>query len=219
MEKYFDILRKCILWDGIADSDVLSMLGCIGAEVRAYEKKETVIFEGDVAKNIGIVLRGSVHIEQTDYFGNRSIVSVIMPSELFGESFACADVDKIPVSVVAAEESEIMFVDCKRVLSSCSNSCVFHQRMIYNLLKTVAQKNILFHRKIEVTSKRTTREKLLTYLHICAKNAGSSTFVTPYDRQQLADYLAVDRSGLSVEISKLRKEKVITSEKNRFTLL
>ncbi len=219
MKKYFEILRKCSLFGGVEDENLISMLGCLGVRVKAYDKKEAIVSEGDSAGEIGILLSGSAQIEQTDYFGNRSIVASIEPSELFGEAFACAGVKHYPVDVVATDAAEVMFVDCSRVLEACSNSCSFHRQIIYNLVRVVARKNIMFHQKIGITSKRTTREKLMAYLNLQAKKAGACSFDIPYDRQELADYLEVDRSGLSAEISKLRKEGVLHSEKNRFTLL
>lgn len=216
MEKYLEILRKCSLFNGIEDENLIGMLGCLRAKVNHYEKNEAVIAEGEPAKYVGIVLSGGVQIEQTDYYGNRSIVAAIEPSELFGESFACAGVKRIPVDVVAKEESEIMFVDCLRITQSCSNACSFHQQIIYNLMKVVATKNLMFHQKIEITSKRSTREKLMTYLLLQAKKHNSNSFEIPYDRQGLADYLEVERSGLSAEIGKLRKEGVIECRKGWF---
>ncbi|MBQ7935102.1 MAG: Crp/Fnr family transcriptional regulator [Clostridia bacterium] len=219
MKKYFDILRKCPLFDQIADEDLIALLGCLGAKVLPFGKKETVMAEGEAARFIGIVLSGAVQIIRVDYFGNRSIVAEATPSELFGESFACAGVQAIPVDVVANEESEIMLVDCRRIMHACGNACAFHQQMIFNLMKDVATKNILFHQKIEITSKRTTQEKLMTYLLLQAKRNNSNRFNIPFDRQELADYLEVERSGLSVEISKLRQEGILQSRKHYFELL
>ena len=219
MKKYFHILRKCPLLFHISDENLIPILGCIGARVVSYKKNETIIAEESAAKNIGIVLSGSVQIIQLDYYGNRSIVSTVEPSEVFGEAFACAQVKSIPVSIVADENAEIMFVDCMRVLGACSNACEFHRQMIYNLMKDLAMKNIMFHQKISVTSKRSTREKLMAYLLLQAKKNGSDSFDIPYDRQELADYLEVDRSGLSVEISKMRREGIIENRKNHFEIL
>lgn len=219
MKKYFDVLRRCKLFNGIADENLLPVMSCLNVTVQKFGKKETVIADGDDIKNIGIILKGSVNIEQLDYFGNRSIMAKVGESELFGETFSCAGVEKSPVSVVAQEACEIMLVDCIRLLKTCSNACEFHRRMIYNLMRVLATKNMMFHQKIEITSKRTTREKLITYLLFQAKSAGSSSFTIPYDRQQLADYLEVDRSGLSAEISKLRNEGFLESQKNKFKLL
>lgn len=219
MKKYLGILRECPLFLGIEDDHILKMLGCLGAKVESFDKKYTVLAEGKPAKFIGIVLSGSVQVLRVDYYGNRSIISNAVPSQMFGEAFACAEVGALPISVVANEPSEIMLIDCSHILHTCANNCLFHQQMIFNLMKALAQKNIMFHRKIEITSKRTTREKLMTYLMLQAKSAKSDSFDIPFDRQELADYLEVDRSGLSVEISKLRREGIIECEKNSFVLL
>jgi len=219
MEKYFATLRKCLLFDGIDDSQLLHLLGCLDAKVESFDKKYTIFAEGDRAKYIGIVLSGSVQIILVDYFGNRSILSNVSAGEMFDEAFACAEIDEIPVTVVANEPCEVMLIDCQRIMNSCASACSFHKQMIFNLMKTLAIKNIALHRKIEITAKRTTREKLMSYLNLTAKNLGKSSFEIPFDRQALADYLAVDRSGLSAEISKLRHEGVIKCSKNRFELL
>lgn len=219
MKKYFDILRKCSLFNNIADENLISMLACLGATVEIYGKKEIIIEEGEEARYIGIVLSGSAQIVKIDYFGNRSIVSEIEPSEMFGESFSCAGVKAIPINVIANEQSEIMLIDCERVMHPCSNACDFHQQIIFNLMKIMATKNIMFHQKIEITSERTTREKLMAYLMLQAKKWNSNSFQIPFDRQELADYLQVDRSGLSAEISKMRNEGILKSHKNHFELL
>ena len=219
MKKYLKTLRECPLFSGIEEENLLRMLTCLGARISSFDKKYTVIAEGNPAKHIGIVLTGSVQIARIDYFGNRSILSEIYPSELFGEAFACAEVDAIPVTVIANEPSEIMLIECAHILHTCENNCGFHQKLIFNLMKDLATKTILFHQKMEITSKRSTREKLMTYLMMYAKKVNASRFEIPFDRQDLADYLEVDRSGLSAEISKLRREGVLESEKNTFELL
>lgn len=219
MKKYFEILRKCPLFYDIADENLMEMLDCLGAKVKSYDKKEVIMSEGDHATQIGIVLSGVAQIVRIDYYGNRSIVAYVEPSELFGESFACAGIAAIPVDVVAAEPTQVMFIDCSKVLQTCSNTCEFHRQIIYNLMKVIATKNILVNQKIEITSKRTTRDKLLTYLMIQAKKNKSNSFDIPYDRQELADYLEVERSGLSAEIGKLGREGILISRRNHFELL
>ena len=219
MKKYFEILRKCPLFDQIEDENLITMLGCLGARVETFDKKYTIIAEGNPAKYIGIVLSGCAQITQVDYYGNRSILSSVMPSNVFAEAFACAEVRSLPVSVIASEPCEVMLIDCGRILHTCQNSCGFHQKLIYNLMKDLASKTLALHQRIEVTSKRTTREKLMTYLMLQSKKAGNSSFNIPFDRQELADYLEVDRSGLSAEISKLRNEGIIESHRKHFELL
>lgn len=219
MKKYIDILRRCPLFNQIEDENLIKMLSCLGARVEAFDKKYTIISEGNPAKYIGIMLSGSAQIIRNDYYGNRSIISEIYPSEVFGEAFACAEVRAIPVTVIANEPCEVMLIDCAHILHTCSNNCGFHQQLIFNLMKDLAVKTITFHQKIEITSRRSTREKLMTYLMIQAKKAGTSSFDIPFDRQELADYLEVDRSGLSAEISKLRSEGIIECQRNHFELL
>ncbi len=219
LKKYLKILKKCALFQGIDDDNLISMLICLGAKLEYFDKKYTIIAEGNPAKYIGIVLSGSAQIEQIDYYGNRSILTSISPSEVFGEAFACAGMKTVPVSVIANEACEIMLINCERILYTCENSCGFHRQLIFNLMRDLATKTLLFHQRIEVTSKRTTREKLMAYLMNEAKKNRSRSFYIPFDRQELADYLEVDRSGLSAEISKLRNEGIIESRKNFFKLL
>ena len=195
------------------------MLGCLGAKLVSFDKKEPILAEGSPAKYVGILLSGSAQIVRVDYFGNRSIVTDIAPAELFAESFACAGVKNLPVDIIATEDAEVMFIDCVRIMHSCGHACSFHQQMIYNLMKIMADKNLLYHQKIEITSRRTTREKLLTYLTIQSSKNKSNTFDIPYDRQALADYLEVERSGLSSEIGKLQREGVLKCTRNRFELI
>lgn len=219
MTKYLETLQKCPLFAQVREDEVSKMLGCLGARVVHGAKKETLICEGASAEEFGIVLSGSVQIVRVDYYGNRSLVDEILPSGMFCESFACANAETVPVDVVVKEEGDMMFINCHHVTKVCSHACLHHQQMIYNLMRAVAERNLQYDQKLEILSQRTTRDKLMTYLLLQAKRQGSDSFEIPYDRQELADYLEVERSGLSAEIGKLRREGVLESEKNRFTLL
>lgn len=219
MKEFLPILEQCPLFEGIRMEDLSAMLGCIGGRVVSVSKGQSLFREGDPATHVGMVMTGAVRMVREDFYGNRSIVAHIGPAELFGETYACAGIEALPISVVADEDSRVLLMDCRRITTSCCNACAFHSRIIFNLLKLVAVKNLVFDQKIQVTSKRTTREKLMTYLLDQAKLQGSNRFTIPFDRQELADYLEVDRSGLSAEISKLRREGILESEKNQFVLL
>ncbi len=212
-------LRNCALFEGVETNDFSAVLGCIQARQQQFKKNEIILREGETAKNIGIVLSGTVRLEQTDYHGNRNILTTVVPSELFGESFAFAGMAQMPITVIATEDCEILLLDCRKLTEVCSNACTFHHQMILNLLKIIATKNIFLNQKAEIMSKRTTREKLMTYLFSETKKHGKSSFTIPFDRQALADYLAVDRSGLSAEISKLREEGLIESNRSHFRIL
>ena len=198
MKEFFEILKRCPLFEGIPLEDLDAMLSCIGGHTVEVGKGQSIFQEGDPATHVGMVLSGAVRLVRADYYGNRSIVAHIGPAELFGETYACAAVTALPVSVVADTDSKVLLMDCRRITTSC---------------------NLVFDQKIQVTSQRTTREKLMAFLLNQAKLQGSSSFTIPYDRQGLADYLEVDRSGLSAEISKLRKEGILESERNHFVLL
>ena len=218
MKKFLPILKKCPLFEHIEEENLMRMMTCLGAKIIEFDRKYTILSEGSKAKHIGIVLTGSVSVVQNDFYGNRSILSSIGPSEMFAEAFACAEVDAIPVSVIANETSAVMLIDCSHILHTCSNNCGFHQQLIYNLMKDLAKKTLVYHEKIDITSRRTTRDKLLAYLALQAKKNGRNDFDITFDRQELADYLEVDRSGLSAEISKLKNEGIIDCRKNHFSI-
>ncbi len=214
-----ETLLRCPLFAGIAADDLQGMLACLGARHMTYAKGEVILAEGDPARDVGVLLSGRVQLIRTDYYGNRSIMLSIQPRQLFAASFACAKAARLPVSVVAAEDCDVLLLDCSRVLTLCCNACEFHSRIIFNLLQIVAEKNLALHRKALITARRTTREKLMTYLLLQAKEEGRADFTIPFDRQGLADYLEVDRSGLSAEMSKLKKEGVLDYYKSDFRLL
>lgn len=219
MKNYISVLKLCGLFKDIDEENLIAMLGCLGAKMINVKKSEVIFGEGETARYIGIILSGAVQMVQDDFYGNRTIVTQMEEYGLLGESFACAGIDSLPVSFIAAKDCEIMLIDCGRITNTCCNACAFHKQIIFNLLQLVAKKNLDFHQKIEITSKRSTKEKLMTYLLSVAKQTGSSSFTIPYDRQALADYLGVERSAMSAEIGKLRKEGIIECQKSHFTIL
>ncbi len=219
MRKYLSEIKRCALFREINEQELLPLLSCLQAKILSFQKKEFLFLEGDAADFIGIVLSGSVTISQQDYFGNRTILGRVGAHELFGESFSCAGVDILPVDVSADDAVTVLILSADRMLHPCEHTCSFHHSVIFHLMQIMAQKNLAFHRKIQITSKRSTREKLLAYLLSEAKRQQSRSFSIPFNRQELADYLVVDRSGLSNEISKLKEEGILLCHKNRFELL
>jgi CRP-like cAMP-binding protein len=218
MNKYLDILKTVKLFQGIEESNLKPILSCLTAHKIHYDNGEIVFLSGESIRKFGIVLSGQVNVVQDDYYGNRSIIARIDVGNLFGESFACAEINTIPFSVITTTESEILFIDCQKLSFPCVKSCSFHGRLIQNMLNILSMKNISLTQKIEYTSKRTTREKLMAYLSAEAKKVGSSQFKIPFNRQELADYLSVDRSAMSAELSKLRNDGVLSFHKNQFEL-
>ncbi len=219
MEKYFEILKTCPLFKAVEPCHYEKMLRCFGARVVTVKKNAAVFHEGQPASRVGIVLSGAVQTVQDDYLGNHSILSMAVPGELFGEGFACAQVDALPVSIIATTDSQLMLIDCSHIMTMCRNACPFHNQMIRNLLHSVAQSNLRLNQKIEILSKRTTREKVMAYLLSEAKLQGSNDFSIPYDRQELADYLGVERSAMSTVIGKLRTDGFIEVNRRHFRLI
>jgi CRP-like cAMP-binding protein len=219
MKKYFSVLGASPLFTGIDRDDFGAMLACLGASLRTFAKGDTVYFEGDTVSEIGIVAGGRLHLVKNGFWGERSIITEITPPELFAEAVVCSGIGRIPVSVVAREESRILFADYRRIVTSCPSSCAFHSKLIRNMLGILARKNVMMSSKLEHLTKRTIKGKLLSYLAERARQEGSGRFAIPYNRQELADYLSVERSALSAEMSKLKSEGVIDYRKNNFELL
>ena len=167
---------------------------------------------------MGVVLTGSLHIVQEDFWGRRTILTHIGPGELFGEAFAFAELERLPVSAMAAEDAEVLLLDQRKIMSPCPEACGFHSDLVGNMLRILARKNVGLVQKIAHLTRRSTREKLLSYLSIRAREAGSGSFSIPFNRQELADYLAVDRSALSNELSKMRDEGILEFDRNEFEL-
>ena len=219
MEDFTEVLQRCALFDGIEAQDIRAMLRCLGGQVIAFERGGVVFRAESRAENVGIVLEGAVQVVRNDFYGNRTIQARVNPGELFGEAFACAGVERLPVAVEGVAPGRAMVIGVRRIVETCSSACDFHSRMVMNLLRAMAARNLQLNQKLEITSHRTTREKLLAFLMTQARREGSDSFVIPFDRQALADYLCVERSALSAEIGKLRREGVLESDRSRFTLL
>lgn len=219
MEKYFDLLLQSPLFAGIERGELTLLLGCLQARVETFAKGEPVFLEGDRAGFVGFVLEGSVQIVWDDYYGSRSVLGYGESGDLFAEAYACGDLETMPVSGYALRQTRVMLLDCRKMLTVCSGACRFHNQLVQNLLKVVARKNLHLSRKIQVMSRKTTREKLMAYLLEQAKNAGGPEFTIPFDRQALADYLGVERSAMSTELGKLRAEGFLTSKGSHFCLL
>ena len=217
MKKEFDAVKDNRLFSNIGYSDFEKMFKCIGADTVSYKKDDMILLSGDPVSRVGLILSGSVKIIKEDANGRSTIVSESVTGEAFGEVFASADIDHSPVSVRAAEDTDILFMDHRKIVTVCPSACEFHGRLIKNLLKLVAEKNLMLLKKIDILSKRTTREKLLAFFD--AHRGASKRFTINYDRDELARYICVDRSAMSSELSKMRAEGLIKFSKNTFEIL
>lgn len=206
------------LFCGIHEHEIESLLQCLSSKKRTYNKGEVILAEGTFTENIGIVLSGSVIMSCSDLWGNISILGTAVPGAAFAEVYACIPGQPLLVTVSAAEDTTILFLNVGKVLTSCSNACPFHTRLIQNLLIVCAQKSLQLSRKISHTHSKSIRGRLISYFSECARQAGNSSFTITYNRQQLADYLNVDRSALCNELSKMQKDGIIEYSRNQFLL-
>lgn len=218
MKEYVPVLKNTKLFSGVGDNDIISMLSCLGARLKTYKKGEYVLRQGEHLSDILVLVKGSLHIQKDDYWGNRSILGHIGVGEIFGEAYAAPESGAILNDVIAVEDSAVFLFDVKRVIKTCSSVCRFHTMVVQNLFFAISEKNRGLVQKLDYLSRRSTREKLITYLSEEAKKQNSASFAIPFNRQQLADYLSVDRSAMSNELCKMRDEGLLEFEKNRFRL-
>ena len=219
MKKINNTISNSELFEGITPEETTILTGCIGAINTHFQKNSTVLMAGKSTDSFGIVISGTLQIVHDDFYGNRNILSNVEQGDLFAESFAFAKTKSLPVSVLSVTESDVLFIDWKKLISPCKNACGFHNRLIMNLIGIVSRKNIELTKKIEFVSKRFTRDKLLSYLSSEAEKNGSATFSIPFDRQSLADYLGVERSAMSAELSRMKTDGLIDYDKNSFKIL
>lgn len=214
----FQFLASTPLFRGISAEEIRGMLGCLHAQTKCYEKGAIILRAGDAVQEVGLVLSGGVSIELDDLWGNKTILDRVESGRVFAETYACVPGAVLMVNAVAAEPCEILFVDIGRIVQACSSACAHHAKVIQNLLAISAQKNLNLSRRSLHTASKSIRGRLLSYLSDQVLRQGRRDFYIPFDRQQLADYLNVDRSALSNELGKMRREGLLVFEKNHFTM-
>jgi len=218
MNDTISLLKNVPIFTGIDEQELTSMLSCLDAKKETFPKGEYLFHTGDRAEAVGLLLFGSVLVIQEDFWGNRNLMTRIGPGQIFAEAFACSPGAVLNVSAVADEPCGVMWLNVRRILTTCPSACAHHTRMIRNLLSDLAGKNLRFNEKLTHMGQRTTRKKLLSYLSAEAQRQGSSTFEIPFSRQQLADYLSVERSAMSAELCRLRDDGVLRFDRNHFVL-
>ncbi len=209
--------KRGALFRGISPQECEKVLGCLGAQTRRYAKGEIIVHRGDKVRCLGFVMEGQVITERTDALGNRSILGSVGAGDVFAEAFAATGTES-DIDAVAAIDSTVALIDFERVLKTCPTTCAHHARLIRNLFGALAQRNLALSRKIADVTPRTIRGRLMSYLSTQRERHGDErgAFSVPYSRQQLADYLCVDRSALSTELTRMKNEGIIDFEKNVF---
>lgn len=217
-EEEMGVVENSLLFSGIKRNEIQILLVCLKSQKVFYSKGEMIFRMGEKISRTALLLKGQAHVEWYDYWGKRHIINAILPGDILGETYAATQ--GIPnVNVAADEDSVLLFLDLSSLLHMCSTACPFHARLIDNLFAFLAKRNITLREKLTYITQPTLRDKILSYLSSESVRQHSSYFDIPFDRQQLADFLSADRSALSNELSKLKKEGLIDFEKNHFHLL
>lgn len=211
-------LSNTQLFRGLEEAEITSLLDCLNATTRSFQKGEVILSEGNTTENIGIVLSGLAVISCNDIWGNTSILGHVAPGSVFAEVYACIPGEPMLVTVSAVEDTSVLFMNVGRILATCTNACPFHTKLVRNLLTVCAHRSLQLFQRIQHTSSKSIRGRLMSYFSECSKHAGSNSFLIPYNRQQLADYLNVDRSTMCNELSKMQRDGIIEYDKNRISL-
>lgn len=213
------MLLQMDLFQNISESNLDTLLQCIASGLREYEAEELILLAGERTESFGLVLSGSVLIEHINFWGNRMVLNQLEPGEIFAETYVQIPEESLSVDVKAKEQTKVLFLKSNITYTSCQVGCSFHQQLLTNLLFILAKKNLHLNRRMVHSSPKSIRERVLSYLSDQYRMQGCEEFSIPFDRQELADYLNVDRSALSATISKLQKESYIQVKKNHFRLL
>lgn len=213
-----EFLATTQLFHGSSPQEIKAMLGCLAARERHYKAGARIHRMGDVITTAGVVLEGSVRIESVDRWGNVSVLGVKTAGEMFGEAYAAVPDEPLMVDVVAAEDTAVLFLNLAKMLTTCTHACPHHARVSASVTAIIARQSLNLSRRILHVAPKTIRGKVLAYLSDIAERTGENEFDIPFDRQQLADYLGVDRSALSAELSRMQKAGLIKTRRSHFVL-
>ena len=209
----------CRLLKDLGEDGFARICECMHAKELHLRNKETFIVESDPPDRIGIVVTGAVRLTRQRLDGGRNVLETIQPNDTFGTTYVFRDAPTMGISMSAVGDTTVILLEIEKITQPCHKVCAAHLQFVKNLLAVMSQKTFSLKQKLRILSQRTIRARLMLFLQIRAKRAKSNEFDIPFDRQALADFLCVDRSALSAELSKLRKERKVESVKNRFTLL
>lgn len=217
--QYLSVLKKMGLFAGMEPDEIAAALHCLHAESRLFHKGEYIFHEGETITCIAVLADGKLLIQRNDYWGNQSLLYLLETGELFGGAYIAPGGGALLHDIVAAEDSIVIFFHIQKILTRCPSDCKYQIKLIQNLFFTLSEKNRKLAQKLNYMAQRTIRDKLLSYLSDQSMEKGTSSFDIPFNRQQLADFLSVDRSALSKELCKMRDDGLLRFHKNHFELI
>ena len=212
-------LQKTTLFVGLSEEEIQTTLKDLSAKIRKYDQRETVLQAGSRTDDVCLVTKGSVTIENNDMWGNKTILSHVPAGDFFAETYAMLSDEPMLVDAVANEKSEILFLNLSRVKNNSGKNDVSRMRFIMNLLMISSRKNLMLSGRSFHTAPKTARGRIMAYLNSVALKKGSRIFDIPFDRQQMADYLNLERTALSKELGRMKKDTLINFSKNHFEIL
>lgn len=217
--EYFEIINKCPLFKNLLLQDMQDLLLSADAKICHYQKNNIVLHAGAPVRSLGVMLKGTVTIARGDAEGKINIINSVDAGDIFGEVFVCAGIEHFPVTVIASAECSVMFIDIKRILHGNDAAFKCRDMLIENLMRIIAVKNLTLSEKVNCLGQRSIREKVLYFLGLQMEKAGKNPFIIEYSRAEMADYLCVDRSALSIVLGKMQDEGVIRFDRNKFQLM
>lgn len=212
------LLRETALFHNLSAEETHTVLSCLSPNIVTRPKSSYLLQAGDCTNKLGLLLSGKAYIVQEDVWGHQNMIAKLYPNDTFAEAFAVSKESRLNVSVIAEEDCKVMWINAVQMLTQCAKNCPAHIRLTQNFVTILAKKNLQLNDKITHMSKRSTREKLLSYLSGEALRQGSLSFTIPYNRQQLADFLCVERAAMSSELSKLQRDGFLHYNRNYFNL-
>lgn len=218
MKEYLSILRRTKIFENLTDDEILSAISCLNATINTYKKDELIFAEDDEASFVGIILSGEIQTQKNDYNGNINIISKLFSTNLIAAVASYSVEKRLPFDVVAVCDSTVLYLNNENLIHQCCKACVFHTNIISNMLRIIAEKNIELSNKINILTKRTIREKILSFLYSQSKKAKGKNFSINLSRRQMAEFLSVNRSALSRELSNLQNEGILNFSDNHFSL-
>ncbi|MDO4502233.1 MAG: Crp/Fnr family transcriptional regulator [Coriobacteriia bacterium] len=210
-------LKRSVLFEGLTRPEIEEMLPCLDPKVRTFKKGEVIYRQGSIHRHLGLILEGDVRIEHIDAWDNITLLTIMEQGKTFGEANAVLD-DPLAADFIADHDCKILFLNIKKIMQPCAKGCANHRLIASNLTKLLARRNLEMNRRAFITAPRGIRTRVMGYLSLAGHAYGAAEFDIPYNREQLAQYLGVDRSALSAELSRMAKDGLIEFRKNHFKL-
>ncbi len=218
MEHFLDLKAAKIFKDA-NESECQAMMYCFKTRFKRFEKKDVIVSQGEPFDDVILIVKGSAKVENTDTMGNINLMLHLNKGELYGVESAYAGDEFYRDTLIATERTLVLFMNKFRLMKPCNNRCKRHENVITNIMQMVAETNHSLMEKLTHISKKTIREKLLSYFTLMKQKANSSYFEIPFNKTELANYLSVDRSAMSSELSKMKEDGLIDFDKREYHLI